>query len=81
MKKDTQLENSNFEKATAECFKKVIMIWMEVEEKEMKSITKSNTITFSNSKVSKSITKSITKDNFTAFISSALFVITWKMWL
>ena len=64
MKKDTQLENSNFEKATAECFKKVIMIWMEVEEKEMKSIT-----------------KSITKDNFTAFISSALFVITRKMWL
>ena len=38
------------------------MIWMEVEEKEMKSIT---------------------KDNFTAltFISSALFVITRKMWL
>ena len=29
MKKDTQLENINFEKTMAECFKKVIMIWME----------------------------------------------------
>ena len=46
----------------AECFKKVIMIWMEVKEKEMKSFP---------------------KDNFTTltFISSALFVITQKIWL